>query len=54
MGSNPFEALKFFGGLKFAIACIVITTAIITSRFQLYFGSSIQLQYGQTEHVFFL
>ena len=44
MGSNPVEALKILFGLKFAIAYIAITTAIITSPFLLYCRSSNQLQ----------
>ena len=39
-GSNPVEALKIFFRLKFAIAKIAITTAMITSQFHLYFRSS--------------
>ena len=44
MGSNPVEVLKFFFGLKFAIALIVITTAMVKSSFHLYFCSSYHLR----------
>ena len=33
MGSNPVEALNFFFGLKFAIAQIAITTAMVKFSF---------------------
>ena len=33
MGSNPVEALNVFFGLKFAIALIAITTAMVKSSF---------------------
>ena len=34
MGCNPVEALKIYFGLKFAIAQIAITTAMITFPFK--------------------
>ena len=39
MGLKPIEAMKTFFRLKFAIAQIVITIAVITSPFHLYSSS---------------
>ena len=51
MGWNPVEVLKIFFGLKFAIAQIAITTAIITFTLHLYSPVQINL-FSQMQSVY--
>ena len=51
MGWNPVEVLKFFFGLKLAIAQVAITTAIITFTLHLYSPVQINL-FSQMQSVY--